>query len=394
MSRFAAAPISRLRGLLRGGPADVAPVATDTAPAAPDVTIIPDAPVARDDAPAAVELSADIAPEIVVEVAATVISEPEIAEPAGAELESFEAASTEAASTELANTEPASTEPASIEDMPVAHIESPVIPEEPVALEVASEAAEAVADVPVVLDAETEIPDEQADAEPAAAEVVELTPDAPLVLEIEAAREDATPDTPIETAAEISAEIVIAEEPAVVEAIATDALPAPEEAPLILDSLVVVDQPSEAPVALVEEISVVSTEAAPEAEPEVAVEPPPPPAKPEQPPAKPAVVEDRPTLIRRRWTETGIRMWNPRLHGTGEATLSIQGQVALLPPEPGETLPRYDRLEFKLLGGQIVCEGVILDAPVHASRRNFTQLADRQPERPREMPAERQAVLA
>ena len=63
---------------------------------------------------------------------------------------------------------------------------------------------------------------------------------------------------------------------------------------------------------------------------------------------------DRTTLIRQRWAETGIRMWNPRLHGTGDATLNIQGRVELLPPAPGENLPRYDKLEFKMLGGQIV----------------------------------------
>ncbi len=199
-------------------------------------------------------------------------------------------------------------------------------------------------------------------------------------------------EAPVESAAEISDEVVIAEEPVVVEAVAVETIPAPEESPLILDTPVVAHEPTEAPVALVEEVSVVTAEAAPSPEPEVAIELPSAPVMMVQPPPKPAVAEDRPALIRRRWAETGIRMWNPRLHGAGEATLSIQGQVALLPPEPGETLPRYDRLEFKLLGGQIVCEGVILDAPVHAPRRNFTQLADRQPERPREMPAERQAV--
>jgi hypothetical protein len=31
--------------------------------------------------------------------------------------------------------------------------------------------------------------------------------------------------------------------------------------------------------------------------------------------------------------------------------------------KPGETLPGYDKLEFKLIGGSIVCEGVIVDPP-------------------------------
>lgn len=104
---------------------------------------------------------------------------------------------------------------------------------------------------------------------------------------------------------------------------------------------------------------------------------------------------DRAALIRQRWAETGIRMWNPRLHGTGEATLNIQGSVGLLPPAPGETMPRYDKLEFKTRGGQIVCEGIIVEAPAQASHRSFTQLAEPgKPDRVREPARERQAALA
>jgi hypothetical protein len=115
------------------------------------------------------------------------------------------------------------------------------------------------------------------------------------------------------------------------------------------------------------------------------------------PKARAKVIEpvDRATLIRQRWTETGIRMWNPRLHGTGDATLNIQGRVELLPPEPGETMPRYDKLEFRMLGGQIVCEGVIVEAPAHASQRSFTRLAEPgKADRVREPVRERQAALA
>jgi hypothetical protein len=119
------------------------------------------------------------------------------------------------------------------------------------------------------------------------------------------------------------------------------------------------------------------------------------PKVPSTPKVRAKVVEpaDRATLIRQRWAETGIRMWNPRLHGTGDATLNIQGRIELLPPEPGETMPRYDKLEFKTLGGQIVCEGVIVEAPVSAGQRSFTRLAEpvkvtREPLR------ERQAALA
>lgn len=104
---------------------------------------------------------------------------------------------------------------------------------------------------------------------------------------------------------------------------------------------------------------------------------------------------DRTALIRQRWAETGIRMWNPRLHGTGDATLNIQGRVGLLPPAPGETMPRYDKLEFRMLGGQIVCEGVIIEAPVQADKRSFTHLAaPGKSERAREPMRERQAALA
>ncbi|WP_245323753.1 hypothetical protein [Bradyrhizobium stylosanthis] len=111
--------------------------------------------------------------------------------------------------------------------------------------------------------------------------------------------------------------------------------------------------------------------------------------------ARPAEPADRAALIRQRWAETGIRMWNPRLHGTGDATLNIQGSIGLLPPADGETMPRYDKLEFRMLGGQIVCEGVIVEAPAQAAHRSFTRLAEpRAPDRAREPTRERQAALA
>nr|WP_027519396.1 hypothetical protein [Bradyrhizobium sp. WSM1417] len=111
--------------------------------------------------------------------------------------------------------------------------------------------------------------------------------------------------------------------------------------------------------------------------------------------AKLAEPADRAALIRQRWAETGSRMWNPRLHGAGDATLNIQGSVGLLPPAPGETMPRYDKLEFLMLGGQIVCEGVIVEAPAHASQRSFTRLAEPgKPDRVREPMRDRQAALA
>ncbi|WFU38229.1 hypothetical protein QA640_27805 [Bradyrhizobium sp. CB82] len=80
---------------------------------------------------------------------------------------------------------------------------------------------------------------------------------------------------------------------------------------------------------------------------------------------------DRETLIRRRWKETGIRMWNPRMHGAGHSVLCIQGRIALLPPKPGESMPGYDRLEFKLIDGLIVCEGFVVDPPEPQKQRPF-----------------------
>jgi hypothetical protein len=72
---------------------------------------------------------------------------------------------------------------------------------------------------------------------------------------------------------------------------------------------------------------------------------------------------ERETLIRRRWNETGIKMWSSDLHGSGKATLKIQGQAELLPVAPGESSRAYDKLEFRLIEGRIVCEGVVFDPP-------------------------------
>jgi len=80
---------------------------------------------------------------------------------------------------------------------------------------------------------------------------------------------------------------------------------------------------------------------------------------------------EREKLIRRRWLETGIKMWNPDVHGAGHAALNIQGRTELLPVKPGDTLPGYDKLEFKMvrsyIDGQtvngIVCEAVFVDQP-------------------------------
>jgi hypothetical protein len=86
---------------------------------------------------------------------------------------------------------------------------------------------------------------------------------------------------------------------------------------------------------------------------------------------------EREKLIRRRWSETGIKMWNPDFHGAGHAALNIQGRSELLLRKPGETLLRYDTLEFKVarsnVNGQavdlIVCEGVVVDPPKQQAGR-------------------------
>ena len=86
---------------------------------------------------------------------------------------------------------------------------------------------------------------------------------------------------------------------------------------------------------------------------------------------------DREKVIRQRWLETGVKMWNPYHHGAGLAALNIQGRAELLTPKPGETLPRYDTLEFKTVQSyvngevinQIVCEGVVVDPPKRRAER-------------------------
>ena len=76
---------------------------------------------------------------------------------------------------------------------------------------------------------------------------------------------------------------------------------------------------------------------------------------------------ERERLIRRRWSETGIKMWNAELHGSGRAALNIQGKEGVLPITVRQKLAAYDELEFKLIGNCIICEGVAIEPP--AARR-------------------------
>ena len=79
----------------------------------------------------------------------------------------------------------------------------------------------------------------------------------------------------------------------------------------------------------------------------------------EAPLAPACPLSTREQLIQRRWAETGIKMW------AGQGALNIQGSAELLPLQPGATRREYDRLEFRLIAGDIVCEGVVVDPPSH-----------------------------
>jgi hypothetical protein len=276
----------------------------------------------------------------------------------------------------------ADAEPEIVEEAPVSSVEIEEVdaPEPVVSSDAAPELAEDVppdvAEQIIVAAAETETTTIEA-AKP----VVDDEPVFAASMEPEPAAIDETPVIVLEV--EVS--------PAVVVEASVDSEPAPGVAAEI--ELDLVDDLPSVAAEVAEETTIHAPVAAAQVEPDaVSVSP-----SPAAPKARPKVVEptDRAALIRQRWTETGIRMWNPRLHGTGEATLNIQGRIGLLPPEPGETMPRYDKLEFKLLGGQIVCEGVIVEAPVHAGQRSFTRLAEpRSADRTREPVRERQAALA
>jgi len=77
----------------------------------------------------------------------------------------------------------------------------------------------------------------------------------------------------------------------------------------------------------------------------------------EAPLAPECSLSTREQLIRRRWAETGIKMW------AGQGALNIQGSAELLPAKAGGTRREYDRLEFRMIAGDIVCEGVVVAPP-------------------------------
>jgi len=333
--------VNRLRPLPHSGSIEVTPSAVDEPPiiteiaeAAPTVeTIASDASFA--------ETSAEAGPAAVEEPAELLANvEPEIVEVSSApsiEAEAIDAPEA-AASGGLPVEVVANAEVEIVEEAPLASTEVEAI-----------EPQEAVSGIDPSSDDGAEV----------APDVAEQALVSPVEVEI----------VPVE-----AAEPVVEDEPACAASMEIEAVAASDPGPVAAD--VAEDMVADAPVVA------------------AVVEPPQAPA-PKKPRAKVVEPTDRAALIRQRWAETGIRMWNPRLHGTGDAALNIQGRIGLLPPEPGETMPRYDKLEFKMLGGQIVCEGVIVEAPVHAGQRSFTRLAEpRGPDRPREPVRERQAALA
>jgi hypothetical protein len=378
---------NRLRPLPHSGSLDVAPIAADEEPAviaetAPTLDSAAE-PVVAERLSAALtdnNVSHDSSVETPAEV------EPIIEEEVSTS--SVEVAREMVDAPELINSNP----PAEL----LTDVEPDVVKEAPVsAVEV--EAVE-LPEPLIISDASPELP---ADVAPVVEELVLIAPAETETVSVEPS-ELITEDEPASVASAELEPVAVDETPVIV---ADAEVPAPvvveasvdsEPAPSVvaeIEPVVANDVPPVSAVVAEETIVDVPVAAADIAPAPVS----PAPNSPSAPKARAKIVEpaDRAALIRQRWAETGIRMWNPRLHGTGDATLNIQGRIGLLPPEPGETMPRYDKLEFKMLGGQIVCEGVIIEAPVHAGQRSFTRLAEpRGADRTREPVRERQAALA
>jgi hypothetical protein len=77
---------------------------------------------------------------------------------------------------------------------------------------------------------------------------------------------------------------------------------------------------------------------------------------------------EREVLIQRRWKETGVKLWDPNVHGEGLAPLNIEGQIDTAPAKQGQPPRKPDILEFKLVRSymtskpvdRIICEGVLV----------------------------------
>ncbi|WP_454645132.1 hypothetical protein [Bradyrhizobium liaoningense] len=364
---------TRLRPLPHGGSIGVAPIATDASPAIiEDVAATAQAPIAeistapvRDDVvPATQPLVAenDASVSVVAENSSDDICTSDDSSPEG--VAEIEAPATPPVAEEVLGS------PTDAEDEPVADADLAIIGDASPAEIDSDVAEEIVVSSPDVATASTDVPDA----------VIEAAPSPEVSAEVETVAVETIP-------------VLLGE--------ANSVAPDVSEAGVESDPELAVEV-APAPANDVPLVTAVATAANESASAAIEIEPAPPleSAAPEirsAPKARARAAEpaDRAALIRQRWAETGIRMWNPRLHGTGEAALNIQGSVGLLPPAPGETMPRYDKLEFRMLGGQIVCEGVIVEAPAQANQRSFTRLAEpRNIERVREPTRERQAALA
>jgi hypothetical protein len=78
---------------------------------------------------------------------------------------------------------------------------------------------------------------------------------------------------------------------------------------------------------------------------------------------------EREALIRRRWKDSGVMLWQQDVHGEGLAPLKIEAQTVMAAPaRRGQPPPEPDILEFKLVRSfmtgkpvdRIVCEGVVV----------------------------------
>jgi hypothetical protein len=80
-----------------------------------------------------------------------------------------------------------------------------------------------------------------------------------------------------------------------------------------------------------------------------------------------AISAERERTIRTAWAERGSKLWKAYLHGKG-APLNIQASIEMRTPRPGQPMPAFDNLEFRLVRGtmngypidQVVCEDVVV----------------------------------
>jgi hypothetical protein len=80
-----------------------------------------------------------------------------------------------------------------------------------------------------------------------------------------------------------------------------------------------------------------------------------------------AASPSREQIIRTAWDERGSKLWKTEIHGRGEP-LNIQASTDMRPPRPGQPMPPFDNLEFRLVRGtmngypidSIVCEDVVV----------------------------------